>query len=365
MKGEDLFSALGKIDEKYVESSAPMKMPFYKRNAFKWIWASAACVCLLVMGYSATSVLTARYGALPKIENYAIHFEGMGYEGTDELAIQNSDDINPWNEDIILETLPVYKNLRYNGGELSQSYYSVDELKKQTEAFADMMGLNIIDGKANPGETEGEVYNYVLNTQQGTVSTNGTGISINLKKGYEYLLNKHISYCFGSETEKVSGVYREYSVDGELLDTEKRSYHKYGDITDNIVNFNLQSHWQDEDNTDYTNSRNDDYLSSSEKLGDYPVITLKQAKEKLFRGEYIDSAAVSYVEGGEITEDVIVKTDLIYYTNGNQKYHLPYYRFYVKCYSGNGEIQRYAYIYVCAVEDEYLGEYEIFDGSFQ
>ena len=368
MKSEDLFSALGKIDGRYIDCSVPKKMPVYKRNTFRWVTAAAACLCLFISGYLMSGHM--KTGKLPVLDNYSIVFEpmGMGYEGTDDLEMNNSDDINPWNENTVLDTLPVFKNLRYSGGSLWQSYYSADELKNQTVAFADLMGLDIIGGEAVYAETENEVYNYVLNTQQGTVSSGGTGISLNLKKGYESLLNKHISYCFGSETESVSGICREYSVDGELLSTEKRSYYKYGDIADNIVSFNLRSHWQSswsDGNTDYINSRNDDYLSCSEKLGDYPVIGIDEARAKLIAGEYATSADEESVEGGKITEEVIAKTDLIYYTAGNQQLYMPYYRFYVKYYSGDGEIQRYAYFYVCAIEEEYLGGYEKFDGSFQ
>ena len=365
MKGEDLFIALGKINDKYIESSEPKKIPLYKRNTFRWVTVTAACICLFVSGYLVSTHMKAE--KLPILNNYSIIFEpmGMGYEGTDELSLKNSDDINPWNENVTLKTLPVYKNLRYNDGKLWQNYYSANELKNQTEAFAYLMGLDVLGGEAVLGENEKEVYAYVLNTAQGTVSTSGTGISLNLKKGNENLLNKHMSYCFADETEKVSGTCREYSIDGELLSSEKRSYYKYGDITDNIISFNMQSYWQYENDAEYINSRNDDYLSCGEKLGDYPVINVDEAKEKLIDGEYVSSADEESVEGGIITENVIAKTDLIYYTAGNQQLYMPYYRFYVKYYSGSNEIQQYAYFYVCAIEDAYLSGNKKIGGSFQ
>lgn len=348
MKGEDLFVALGKIDDRFIESAAPKRVAFYQKSAFKWAMAVAACLCVLVTGYSVTSVLTARDGNLPKID-YSIHFDAMGYEGTDELSMKNSDDINPWNEDIVLETLPVYKNLCYNSGKLSQTYYSADDLKNKAQQFAEKMGLAVTGGEAVYGETEDEVYNYILYTEEGFISVNFHGICFNTTE------NNSSLFCHGDDT--VSGDYYEYS------SYRTRSYCKGDNITEDIINFNLRSYYYSEGDG-YINSHSENFLNSSEKLGDYPVITLGQAKEKLLSGEYVTSADEANVQGGRLSEDVIAKTDLIYYTTGNQALYMPYYRFYVKYYSGD-EIQQYAYFYVCAVEDKYLQGYEKFDGSFQ
>ncbi len=364
MKGEDLFNALGKIDEKYVEAAAPKKMAFYRKSIFKGAVAAAACLCLIAGGYSVASVLTARDADLPRI-GYTIVLEGMGYEGTDELSIANSQDINPWNEAIVLDTLPVYKNLCYNEGKLSQTYFNVLDLKKQAEELADKLGMSYGNTQISLSQ-EKEVYSFSLETENGTVRAFPKGSNITVRESDLPLIEKHMQsvYNKNSNSEAETGVYNEYSVDGELLTTKTRTYYKSGNIAEDIISFNMQSHYLTESGN-YLTGSSDNYLNGSEKLGDYPVIGLKKAKEKLLRGEYINSAAESYVEGGEINEDVIAKADLIYYTMGNQEYYLPYYRFYVKCYSGSNDFQRYAYFYVCAVADEYLGEITVFDGSFQ
>ncbi|MBQ7295249.1 MAG: hypothetical protein IJW86_03530 [Clostridia bacterium] len=364
MRGEDLFNALGKIDEKYIEDAAPKKISFYQRAAFKWAVAAAACVCLVAGGYSVTSALTARDGDLPKI-GYSIVIEGMGYEGTDELSMKNSDDINPWNEDVVLETLPVYKNLCYNEGKLSQTYFNVLDLKKQAEDLADKLGMSYGNTQISVSQGE-EVYGFSLETEKGTVRAFPKGSNITVRESDFALIEKHMQTACNksSDNETETGVYTEYSVDGEIFMAKTRSYYKGESIVEDIINFNMQSHYLTESGN-YITGSSDNYLNGSEKIGDYPVISLGEAKEKLLRGEHISSAAESYVEGGEITEDVIEKADLIYYTVGNQEYYLPYYRFYVKSYSGDNDIQQYAYFYVCAVVEEYLGEITVFDGSFQ
>ena len=364
MKGEDLFSALGKIDERYIDAAAPKRVAFYQKSIFKWAVAAAACLCLTAGGYGVASVLTARDGDLPKI-GYTIIFDGMGYEGTDELSIAKSQDINPWNEDVILETLPVYKNLCYNEGKLTQTYFGVLDLKKKAEEIADKLGMKYYNTQISLSDSE-EVIAFSLETEKGTVRAFPKGSNITVREGDLYLIEKHMKVAFEKDdnAEKATGVYTEYSIDGELLTTETRSYYKSSSIVDDIISFNMQSHYLSE-NGNYVTGSSDNYLNGSEKLGDYPIINLKKAREKLLRGEHVSTAAESYIEGGEITEDVIAKVDLIYYTTGNQEYYLPYYRFYVKSYSGDNAIQQYAYFYVCAVADEYLGEITVFDGSFQ
>ncbi len=366
MKGEDLFNALGKIDDRLVDSAKPGKVHNYRRNAFKWAVGIAACMCLLMTASAVRDVSILNTLKQPRLDISSVIFElmGMGYEGTNDLELENSDNINPWTKDADIKELPVFRNLRYNEGNLSQTYYSAEDLKKQTENFAEYLGLDIIDGEVVDGEAEDEVYNYILQTKQGQISTNGTGFSFNIKKGYEHLLLKHTAYCYSGEAEKISGVYRTYSVDDELFTEKKRSYYKCGTLEDNIVAFNLQSHYE-HNGEDYTNSRNENFIASSSKLGNYPIITRKQAQRKLLKGEYVTSADESHVIGGKLTKNAIADVDLIYYTNGNPELYVPYYRFYVKYYSGGSDNQRYAYFYVCAISDRYLVDYENLDGSFQ
>lgn len=369
MKGEDLFITLGKIDDKLIEEAMPDMMHSRQKKIKKiirWTVSIAACICLLVIGTYARDTYIESHPKLEMLDVSSIVFEpmGMGYEGTDDLSIKNSDNINPWTKNENLETLPVYKNLRYNNGKLSQTYYSEDDLKKRTENFAKFMGLDIISGEVVEGEEENEIYNYILQTEQGHVSTNGASISFNIKNGYEHLSLKQTLFCYGSESENVSGISRTYSVDGELLSEEKRSYLKHNTLVDNIIAFNLQSQYEVKGDN-YTNIRSNDFISSSLKLGDYPIITWQEAQEKLLKGEYVSSADESQIIGGKLTKDAIADVDLIYYTNSNPELFLPYYRFSVKYYSADLDNKRYAYFYICAVSDKYLANYEKFDGSYQ
>lgn len=362
MRSEDLFNAIGEIDHNLIEAAKPTKVYTYHKKVFKLAVCLAACICLIFVGYSAKMSTRDKLNSLD-LRYMVFEPMGMGYEGTDDLTLNNSDNINPWTKDAVIERLPVYINLRYNDGKLSQTYYSADDLRKQTEIFAKALNLDIISGEIIAGEEENEVYNYILQTKQGQLSTNGTGFSFNIKNDYDNLLNAHTRYCYGNK-EKVTGVYREYSTDGKLLGEKKRSYYDCGNLEENIIAFNMQSHYESKD-VGYTNSRNEDFISSSLLYGNYPIITWQQAQIKLIKGEYANPLDESHIIGGKLTEESIADVDLIYYTVGNQKFYIPYYRFYIKYYSADSDNQRYAYVYICAIEDKYIQNNENSEWSFQ
>ena len=125
MKAEDLFCALGEIDDRLVDSAKSGKRLNYKKTAFKWVVGIAACMCLIMTASYAREVIIRNTLKLPTLDINSIIFEpmGLGYEGTDDLSLENSDDINPWTKDANIKELPVYKNLRYNDEKLSQRYY--------------------------------------------------------------------------------------------------------------------------------------------------------------------------------------------------------------------------------------------------
>ncbi len=89
-----------------------------------------------------------------------------------------------------------------------------------------------------------------------------------------------------------------------------------------------------------------DQTDLSQKMGNYPIITSKDAKNLLLNGNYITS--VPYQLPGE---KFVAKTELIYRTGTNEKYFMPYYRFYVELPEEERDgLKTYGAYYVPAVE---------------
>ena len=123
-----------------------------------------------------------------------------------------------------------------------------------------------------------------------------------------------------------------------------------------------------------------DWLIKAEKLGDYPLISVEEAKERLLQGKYVTS--VPYELPGE---DYVSAVELIYKNGPLEEYYLPYYRFYVElspCVSTNGDsdsywqgvgvetwcqepLVEYGAYYVPALPEEYLTNLTVYDGRFQ
>lgn len=100
----------------------------------------------------------------------------------------------------------------------------------------------------------------------------------------------------------------------------------------------------------------------SDKVGDYPIITARQAQAQLAAGHYITSC------GWEMPgEAYIRKVELVYLTGIYDEYFMPYYRFYVELLveapvvDGMNHLAAY---YVPAVAEEYLAPLSTWDGRF-
>ena len=96
------------------------------------------------------------------------------------------------------------------------------------------------------------------------------------------------------------------------------------------------------------------------RTGDYPVISVREAKSLLLEGKYV-TTCTEPVEN----EEYILKTELVYRT-GRVPYYIPYYRFYVELPDMEREngLKTYGTYYVPAVEQQYISDMPQWDGSF-
>lgn|GEM_PF-2861715 len=105
--------------------------------------------------------------------------------------------------------------------------------------------------------------------------------------------------------------------------------------------------------------------SSGQKMGDYPIISEKEAESELLAGRAITSSEPYRAEWE------IVRAELVYRTGDHEPYYMPYYRFFVNesgtqvsDYHREKGFDTYAVYYVPAVESEYIADFSVWDGSF-
>ena len=407
MKNRDiLLDVIGDVDEKLIpELTAPKK----KKNIIKWTAlggicaAAAACAILLpkinkgssVPLNSASQIIYDETKTGTEKINADVVFGSMGYEGVMAYDISELDTPSPWTSDMTLSSLPVYRNLANQSGENSYAvgavYLSEEKMNEIAKNAASALKIKINDTKATyvrdfvQGGISDDIMNSVYSLEarcsnnitltvygDGKVKAEFSSRSLPDKYSFSY------SNTSSAEAEKtlryLSKEYAEllgysspvcYSyADRTYSGAESRSYYvfnKTGDTVQDILNFSLSyAEFAPDDNGDLMCIWLYNPSYTSEYMGNYPIITEKNAAELLINGYYFSTVPADFLKNGKITDSDISKSELIYRNNG-EEYYQPYYKFYIeldasKLNMADG-LKDYGIFYVPAVNSEYLNDF--------
>ncbi|MBR6599483.1 MAG: hypothetical protein IKK88_04205, partial [Oscillospiraceae bacterium] len=310
---------------------------------------------------------------------------------------------NPWNEDFKLSTLPVYQNTFNYDENNFESGVDLDKIRKFILEIANRAGLdenNLTVTYDTPDEEEKQKIIDKFNSAGVTVPKgyftptkliiNSQGIEIEADSSMTATVHFEPALAVPSEYNFTHfSSYNDKCDVAEYLKTKYKSligienpqadifggdYNIYGqqqysvgffedgqDKTEKIINYNFNR---------VTFANDDDgklfivricQPDLSVKAGDYPVISSNEARQLLIKGNFITT--VPYEFSGE---EFVEKTELIYRTDKNEKYFMPYYRFYVELPELKQEdgLKTYGIYYVPAVESEYISDMPVWDGSF-
>lgn len=402
MKAQKFMDALGKVDDRYIQEAVEYKKERKAFGAAGTKWCAAACLALFfgVGGYviyqnveisaEITPVETDSPEVLPELAMLPAALpqgEGMGFEGIMLYDISESGSGNPWNEELQIEKLPVYKNLAYTDVPGLPVYLSREELMNIAENVAAAMGEQISetdydtapDITFSPESAGEEMYalSAVLDNMKIRVEGNGcvrVELTVPFKLPGDY--GGTDGKVSDEEAEDVirylSEVYAPLlNFDNPAADTwadytylgeQTRRYGVYNNADDDIqnilnYNFNGVSFSIRQNELRYIHIEN--RLSAAQKLGDYPIITAKEAREYLLKGEYLTTVPEEYLSAEGIRKEDIAKTELVYRTGNTCEVYMPYYRFYVELPEtfeiGMADgLKMYGIYYVPAVNGKYL-----------
>lgn len=300
---------------------------------------------------------------------------GYGCEAYWAYDISELVNANPWNKEMKLSTLPVYKT-------------AADTFVTDAE-FAEME--NFLKEIANKLELNGGTLNITENPSELSAESNGIKLKVDrtisatvtlepavalptkydfsyyapfysMKNAAEYLKEK---YCTLFDGKKYA-----LNLYGGDYDIYLRQHHYIsfycaeGDDTQKIINYNFNKINFSPDDNGRLFLISIDRANLSDKVGDYPIITAEKARELLKAGKYVTS--VPHTLNGD---EHIAKVELIYRNAPWDKYYMPYYRFYIETpYEEMGDMKKYglkeygAY-YVPAVEERYISNMPLWDGS--
>ncbi len=302
----------------------------------------------------------ALYPDLPKIALSPLVSES----GDDSLWLRSAADhstAGPWGSFLLNDTLPVYKSGIYHTIGTGAYGLTVEEMVQKilkaaaalgTEADRDRIETDngMILDELDPGQrgrSSADVpWSLRVETsvgilqadREGTVvwfaakdyelpEDNRLGTGRNVSDGKLLEIAKRFSGFIGTDDPAVCR-HRNYDLYGNLNETFY-CYQRASDPVEAMENFFFRMGWimpaHSETASGLYGIRVYDRLVFAEKVGDYPLITKEEAKEKLLAGEY----------GSVSTEKLpadprIAAVEIVYVTNYHQEYFLPYYRFLVE-----------------------------------
>lgn len=395
MRGTELLDKMELVEPAYVEA-ADARTGKRRKIWLRW-GAAAACLCLAAVG-----ALTVRLRSVPESPEFAnlepltipeLRTGGMGFESYLWYDIAESDNGNPWSEKMKITSLPVYKNKAYDpsGGGFPVGL-SEEELRERLDFAASALDLQVLSTKL----TVVTDVNYIqAETNRGIITVEADGsieyrapeskpgpLSEGLELPEEYNFTDN---CTEAEAKSVlaylADTYRdflafekpEYITWGKYTfsgDFQRRFqvYDASGDDVEDILNYNF--HRAEFINSLYGGTlcciRIRDDLLLAEKIGDYPIITVKEATKRLTSGNYQTSAPYAFPG-----KKYIGKVELIYRSSPHAEMLLPYYRFYVLLPESEKEhtdmdpdLQYYGAYYVPAIADPYIANMPVYDGRF-
>ncbi len=408
MRGKEFLDKMELIDPCYVEEAD--NMADKRKNHFtKWAAAAACLAAVVITGtvlVESGRKISTDTDNLPMLSVSEKAGEGMGFEGYMAYDISEIVNSNPWNENLELSTLPVFENPITYYDERFHLPSGVD-YDKMNNLLSDVVGRLGLDTKSivitdnAPSEEEKQksiekmqiagIYSVpeeYFNPTEITASSGGTEIDVDiyltadiafdpaLSVPDEYNFSRDASYeelCSAAEYLReeygslIGAKQPQANITGGNYDTNGTQHYNIeffeasGTVTEQIVNYNFNRI------AFYADDNGNLYLARifqpdlSQKIGDYPIISSEQAKELLLDGKYVTSA--QYKMPGE---EYVKRVELVYRIGQNDKYYMPYYRFYVELPEEEQEdgLKTYGAYYVPALEEQYISNMPNWDGSF-
>ena len=314
MKKEDLLKAVGGADDRFIAEAAPKKINFKNRAP----------------RYPMRLMTAASPARLQKISLGTVGFSGEG-AGAHTPVVRDISEYttgNPWSTEMKLKRLPVYKNTQ------SLSY---DELLSTVRKTAEKSGAQIKSvTQENLPECEWVVSENSLYAVRAETAFATGGVSINFSEPVAgngtgrdaagYFIEKYSSVI--GFKNPVLCVTSDYDINGGES-AEYRVYDGSGGDLKRVKSYNFGSVFFDINENGGLESIRISSVDGAKKLGDYPIISYKEAEKLLLGGEYISGSADG-IENGVVTREKIKKVELVYSIDPMDAYFAPYYRFYVE-----------------------------------
>ena len=409
MKEERLLRLLGEVEDTFIEEATPETRRNVKLIIFKTM-AAVACLCLVI--YTGLKLFNSNSQPKPAInEMYDFCYKiadserglikintdmmslGAGFSGV--MFFEDSELLEYVGESELTATnAPVYKITNYSEMIRENIYLDEGSVKKLAEHVAHLLGetnINVTGEYAYSSDYSEKVcYQAKAFSENYKIYVDADGsITIDFNEPLQ-LINKSFfadektsdeeamatlknleeKYSALVEFEAPGYVYKmeyykgDYFFDGTRQEGYDRNYIIYDEVSGHNGYFKNSIEFIPDEDGKLSSIRIDFPLAGKEYLGDYPIISMEEAKNMLLNQNYISNVPTEYLKDGKIYEEAVKAVSLDYRSD---EYTLPYYCFYVELdYAFNGAegLKNYGMFYVPAIEEQYLEYVELYDGSF-
>lgn len=397
MKKENLYEIMNDIDEKYIAEAADINVCGGNRfrNYFK-TWGLIAAGILLIAGIGLLTLpLNKNKKTTDNVSDLVAlsidmdsFFEAnMGFEGLMAYDISELMDESPWNKDINIDTLPVFKNVYEAEGsgiiknpDIEKMCAMLYEISTRFELSPSETAIEYLMGETDDGAEIPYAVSYTDNGITLEVESNLTTTvtfepALAIPEGYNNIYNA--SY---EDVQKIAEYYKTtyahlINMDAPVTNIGSGDYDIYAnqsydlsyyessaDFVTELLNnafYRVQFYQNSDNSLDLIRFYRTDL---SNLIGYYPIITWKKAEQLLTEGKYITTVPVDF-PGAEY----IRKTELVYRNGHTEDTYMPYYRILVELpdmHRKDTGLNTYGAYYVPAVKEEYLTNMPVWDGSF-
>lgn len=294
--------------------------------------------------------------------------EGLGFEGCFAYSISDLTDGNPWNDKMSIASLPVYKNPLAN----EETRYITNENRKKLTAYLLEVGkmFNLSADEIVISEDGDSPAMALIGKANGLTISVTAGMTARVAFDSAVALSHPLcSVSTYDEMEKTAaelrGMYADslftkqpkvnisggdYDVDGKEQRYSLSLYEGGGSDKESILKFNLSPVLFGGDEEGRLETVSVNRADETQKVGDYPIISAAEAKQRLLDGKYITTVTKEV----DITESNIGKVELVYRRELSDSYIMPYYRYYVYLSQSKDNLRTYGIYYVSAISGEYL-----------
>lgn len=371
MNGKDLFEKITDIDDELI-----LNVDKNTKNNLKYIKFASLVACFAVI-ISAVAIFEKNINHDTFIDLPTISIDdttvGMGMEAYIAYEISDLVNANPWSEISNIEYLPVFKNQV-----LIDENYKIQENNTETMEnllleFAKRLEMEDVTMKILPyNETSRYIYdeNYEVKIDQALT------VIITFLNPIE--INSCISSFNGNFEEKTqagesfieefSEIFEILGVKSPVLNVNGGNFTFTGEqifntaffegsenLTQSILNYNFKFvqilENVDSDLQEIAIIQTD----LSEKIADYPIISIDEAKEYLKNGNYVTSVPYEFSDISNIES-----VELIYKNSVYNEYFIPYYKFlmYLPEEKLENGLKSFGAYYVPAIDEKYI-EYKL------